>query len=96
MGKEVYFVTPYNQYWQSKNSDSLNSANAKLEDYVNIIKEECKNHGIEVIDLFGESGMDIAHNKMHRGYYANSELDGVHPNDNGHAKIADIIVRKIY
>ena len=91
VGKEIYFVTPYNQYWQTKNSDSLNSANAKLEDYVNIVKEECKNHGIKVIDLFSESGMDIAHNSGHKTYFANSELDGVHPNDNGHEKISDVI-----
>lgn len=95
VGKEIYFVTPYNQYWQDKNSDSLNTANAKLEDYVNIIKEECKNHGVKVIDLFAESGMDIAHNSAHKTHFANSELDGVHLNDNGHEKISDIIYNDI-
>jgi lysophospholipase L1-like esterase len=56
------------------------------------MKEICENRGMPFLDLYSESGMDIAHNSTHKSLFSS---DGVHANDNGHQVVADKIFTKI-
>ena len=47
-----------------------------------------------VIDLFGESGL-LPENDSYVPYFANSKCDRLHPNTNGHRRIADLIEAKL-
>ena len=58
-----------------------------LEDYVNAMLEICKNRDVKVIDLFGLNEMDPAD--------ANLFTDGLHPTDEGHALLGDIVAREL-
>ncbi len=58
-----------------------------LKDFVDAEKMVCEYYSIPVIDLFAKSGMCSAVDVQNKLYFA----DGLHPNDNGHAKIACIV-----
>ncbi len=59
----------------------------KLEDYVNAILTICKNHKVAVIDLFKINPLDPTDKEV--------IPDGVHPNDNGHAIMAQVIAEEL-
>ena len=59
----------------------------KLEDYVNAILTICKNHKVPVIDLFKINPLDPADKEV--------VPDGLHPNDQGHAIMAQVIAEEL-
>jgi len=64
-----------------------NGRGHNLEDYVNAIKTVCGKWSVPVIDLYTKSGLDPS-NPPH---YSTYMPDGLHPNEAGHEKIAQII-----
>ncbi len=61
----------------------------KLCDYVQAEKEVCQKYGIALLDLYSTSGIcpDIPVN------YELYTIDGLHPNDKGHRRIADRLLQ---
>ena len=59
----------------------------KLEDYANAILSICKNHNVAVIDLFKINPLDPTDTEM--------VPDGLHPNDKGHAIMAQVIAEEL-
>ena len=59
----------------------------KLEDYVDAILTVCKNHKVAVIDLFKLNPLDPADQEV--------IPDGLHPNDKGHAIMAQVIAEEL-
>lgn len=60
-----------------------------LKDYVEAIREVAEFYSVPVVDLFAESGIQ-PRMEIHKKMYM---PDGLHPNDAGHIKIADCLLR---
>ena len=60
-----------------------------LKDYVEAIREVAEFYSVPVVDLFAESGIQ-PRMEIHKKMYM---PDGLHPNDAGHVKIADCLLR---
>ena len=59
----------------------------KLEDYVNAILMICQNNNVPVIDLFKINPLDPTDMDI--------VPDGLHPNDKGHAIMAQVIAEEL-
>ena len=59
----------------------------KLKDYVNAILTICKSHKVSVIDLFKINPLDPTDKEV--------VPDGLHPNDKGHAIMAQVIAEEL-
>ena len=62
-----------------------------LKDYVEVIREVAEFYSVPVVDLFAESGIQ-PRMEVHKKMYM---PDGLHPNDAGHIKIADCLLRML-
>lgn len=60
-----------------------------LRDYVNAIREVAEFYGVPVVDLFAKSGLQPRVKLLKELYVP----DGLHPNDAGHIKIANCLLR---
>ncbi len=58
-----------------------------LRDYVEVIRQTAEYYSLPVIDLFAASGMQPAVEESRERYMP----DGLHPNDAGHEKLAQVI-----
>ena len=81
---EIIFMTPLHRL---NDTDPHAPDNKTLEDYVNAMLEICKNRGVKVIDLFGLDKMDPAD--------VNLFEDGLHPTDEGHAVLGEIVAQEL-
>lgn len=83
----ILVITPIKR----TNYNNANGVGKKLHDYSDVIIEECENRGIDYID-----GFDISLDPTFDWQKAEFMTDGLHPNDNGQARIARHIVDKYY
>lgn len=81
---KLIFMTPIHR--DCEEQPSLPDSK-KLEDYVNAILTICKNHKVPVIDLFNINPLDPTDKEV--------VPDGVHPNDKGHAIMAQVIAEEL-
>jgi lysophospholipase L1-like esterase len=81
---KIYLFTPLQRDNSGYDVNYTNSAGYKLIDYVNAVKEVGQMYGLPALDLFATSGFTaLTLNTYTR--------DGLHPNDIGYERIADII-----
>lgn len=80
---KIIFLTPLRR----EDENNINHDGKVLEDYVNTIIEITKKHNLPVIDLFRSN--------MFEPTDATYFVDGLHPNDNGHAVMADYIAKEL-
>ena len=87
---EIVFMTPVHRVSEmNMKGDGNKEYNvAALETYVNIIKEVAKYYAIPVLDLFSVSRIQPRIDILKEKYCP----DGLHPNDAGHAIIADRLI----
>ena len=93
--KQIVLMTPIHRFtFGSQQTDlQANASGLYLDDYVECVKEAGKIFGIPVIDLNGESGLYPMNTENANAYFhANDKL---HPNANGHLKIARVIQGKL-
>ena len=86
-GKKIILMTPIHR------GDDLKPVSGRyLEEYVNVIKEAGEIFSVDVIDLYGESGLtpDINPNTA---YFTGN--DRLHPNAEGHKQMARVISAKM-
>lgn len=88
---KLLFVFPFNQYYGSTSCDN-DFGYGNFKQFRNAMREICDNRGMCFLDLYSESGMDIAHNETHKSTFS---TDGVHAKDAGHKVIAEKIFNKI-
>ena len=91
-GKQIIFLTPIHRNYIANQFNDLqkNSVGYYLDDYVMSIKEACSIHSVEYIDLFTCSGLN-PHVSENANLYFHKGSDELHPNANGHKRIANII-----
>ena len=94
----IVFITPLHRYGfgtskikgEAFTYDNLeNGVGYNLGDYVNAIKEVCKKYSVDVIDLYklSENELNPSIPALRESYFP----DGLHPNEDGHKMIANIL-----
>ena len=71
-----------------------NSLQLFFEEYIKTIKEGCLNWSIPFIDLYNNTGLYPLLEEYSQ-YFSNAETDMLHPNENGHQRIANVISREL-
>ena len=87
-GKEIVFITPLHRWNDVSCQGAWKPEGVKqhqLKDYAQAIKDVCEHYSVPVLDLF--SCGEIYGNTPE--WYKEYMPDGLHPNDKGHAIIAD-------
>ena len=72
-----------------------NSIGLFFEEYVSAVKEASNIWATEIIDLNAVSGFFPLFDKNAEKYFCNTQTDRLHPNFEGHRKLAKIIEKKI-
>lgn len=81
----IVFVTPFQRDYVGGDYDPCTGENGEgltLDDYCAAMKAKCKQYGIQCVDGYSESGLNITATCK-----TNFMPDGLHPNPAGHAKI---------
>ena len=93
--KQIVLMTPIHRDRLSNQQTDLeaNASGLYLDDYVECVKEAGRIFGIPVIDLNGESGLYPMNTENTNAFF--STTDKLHPNANGHLKIARVIQGKL-
>ena len=86
--KTIFFITPMH-YTNFFMGDTTNNLGLPLADYVNAIIEVCRMYSIPVLDNYSNIGI-YPKNSTH---YSTYTADGLHPNEEGHKKIANEILK---
>lgn len=84
---KIYLITPLRRNNDNYTSTSVNKAGLKLNDYRNEIIRIGKEKNIPVIDLYNS---EITDNNL-----SQYTIDGLHPNNEGHKIIGDILIENI-
>lgn len=84
----IVFMTPLHRISEDTKGDDVKPAGSlPLVDYVNAIKEVAAYYSLPVLDLWSVSGLQPRVPVIREKYCP----DGLHPNDAGHAKMAEAI-----
>ena len=84
---KIVFMTPLHRISEDNVVKENGLQGANLETYVNIIKEVAAYYSLPVIDLWSVSGLQPKVGIIKEKYVP----DGLHPNDAGHEKMAQVI-----
>ena len=95
--KQIILLTPIHRstFGNTYREDQKNQVGLYLEDYVECIKEAGRNFSIPVIDLWNESGLFPMNEANAEIYFTPSHPDLLHPNANGHQRIAFTIAKHL-
>ncbi len=93
-GKKIFFMTPLHRLSEDNPLGEGNKqvAVAPLRTYVNAIREVTEYYSVPVLDLYRISGFQPEVPVLKELYMP----DGLHPNDKGHEKLADLIENFIF
>ena len=83
----IIFMTPLHRTSEENLIKENGLAGHKLIDYVNAIKEVAAYYSLPVLDLWSVSGLQPKVDVIKQKYVP----DGLHPNDAGHERMADVI-----
>ena len=89
--KKLLYIFPMHQYYSGE-PDSHDFGYGPFNAFRAGAIGACANSGVPMLDLYANSGTNVALNATQRSYYTQ---DGVHPNAVGHKMIADIIYNYI-
>ncbi len=99
--KQIIIMTPIHRGYAKFNDNNVqpdeNYANGQglyVESYIDILRQAATLWAVPMIDLYSESGLFPMEQK-HDIYFHHAETDRLHPNDNGHYRIARTIQAKL-
>ena len=85
LGKPIVIMTPLHRAGEERNTGyQKTTPSGTLKEYVDIIREVAEYYSLPVLDLFATSGIQPALKEVCDAFMP----DGLHPNDAGHAIIA--------
>ena len=94
--KDIIILTPIKRlqetHWSCLYPEDANKYGKTLEDYRNAIIECCEYYSIMYIDLYTLSGLNP---HIDPSMFADTDGRAVHPNEEGHRKIASVIVAQM-
>ena len=83
----VIIVTPLHRHNENELINKFGLPRQPLREYVDIIRKTAEVFSLPVVDLFAYGGMQPCVKAQYEAYF----VDGLHPNDAGHAKIAEML-----
>lgn len=83
----IVFMTPLHRISEDNTVKENGLGGHKLVDYVDVIKEVAGYYSLPVLDLWSVSGLQPRVDVIKQKYVP----DGLHPNDAGHERMADVI-----
>lgn len=83
-GKKIIFMTPLHRLCET---DPSRPDSKILADYADAMVTICKNHDVDVIDLFKINPLDPSDKEL--------VPDGLHPSDKGHSVMAEVIAEEL-
>lgn len=95
VNSKIVFMTPAHTYVDGMSDKYPSTYHTKrkdarpLVDYVNVICEKCNKHGVPVLDLYNDLGIDANDEKQRTEF----TTDGAHFNDKGHGVLADCLAK---
>ena len=94
--KDIIILTPIKRlqetHWSCLYPEDTNKYGKTLEDYRNAIIEACEYYSIMYIDLYTLSGLNP---HIDPSLFADTDGRAVHPNEEGHKKMAAVIVAQM-
>jgi lysophospholipase L1-like esterase len=88
---ELLFVFPFSQAYNGTSCET-NHGYGTFAQFRDAMKTICARRGIPFLDLYSESGMDVANNATHKSLFT---TDGVHAKPAGHKRVAERMFSKI-
>lgn len=88
---KIYLMTPLQRDNASYDINYTNSAGFKLIDYVNAVIAIGQMYALPILDLYSKSGFVGKYSTTPYLTMPSLTIDGLHPNDAGHARVADMI-----
>jgi beta-galactosidase len=99
---QIILLTPLHRAFFTYNATNVqppesfpNAIGHYVDEYVDMLKRAAQIWSVPVIDLYGESGLIPENDSYGVLYFGNSKTDRLHPNTNGHRRIADLIEAKL-
>ncbi len=99
--KQIIIMTPIHRGYAKFNDKNVqpdenyaNSLGLYVESYINTLKEAAMLWAVPLIDLYSESGL-FPMEENHVQYFHDGETDLLHPNDNGHYRLARTIQARL-
>ncbi|WP_297062842.1 SGNH/GDSL hydrolase family protein [uncultured Duncaniella sp.] len=99
--KQIIIMTPIHRGYAKFNDKNVqpdeNYANGQglyVESYIDILRQAATLWAVPLIDLYSESGL-FPMEQNHDRYFHHDATDRLHPNDNGHYRIARVIQAKL-
>jgi lysophospholipase L1-like esterase len=99
---QIILLTPLHRAFFKYNATNVqppesfpNELGLYIDEYVDMLKRAAQIWSVPVIDLYGESGLIPENDSYGVLYFGNSKTDRLHPNTNGHRRIADLIEAKL-
>ena len=99
--QQIILLTPIHRAYACFGDNNIqpdesfaNTLDLYIDDYVEAIKEAANVWAVPVIDLNSISGL-FPTNDAHIRYFSNSETDRLHPNAEGHLRMAKAIMYQL-
>ena len=99
--KRVILATPLHRAYAYFGGDNIqqselyaNVIGEYFESYVDAVRKAADIWSVELIDLYRESGLFPLIDESAKKYYQSDVWDRLHPNANGHERIAQVILRR--
>ena len=86
--KPIVFMTPLHRRRENDVENEIGLPCHPLRDYVAAIREICADYSIPVLDLFASAGIQPMIEEQRAAFCP----DGLHPNDRGAEKVADLVI----
>ena len=100
--KRIIIATPLHRAYAYFGGDNIqqnelyaNRTGEYLESYVEAVRKAADVWSVELIDLYLESGLFPLNETSAAKYFNNVKTDRLHPNANGHERIAEVVLRRI-
>lgn len=100
--KQIFMLTPLHRAYAEFGPLNIqysemysNSLGIFFDEYVNAIREAAQIWAAELIDMYSISGLYPLYDESAGKYFCHIDTDRLHPNKEGHKKIAEILKRKI-
>ncbi len=100
--KRIIIATPLHRAYAYFGGDNIqqnelyaNRTGEYLESFVEAVRKAADIWSVELIDLYRESGLFPLFDKSAAKYFNNEKTDRLHPNADGHERIADAVLRRI-
>ena len=96
--KQVIIMTPLHRAYANYGGSNIqydelhtNKGGFYVDEYVNVLKETPNIWACELIDLHAKSGLFPLNDVQAKTFFCNSETDRLHPNADGHMRIAEVM-----